>query len=38
MSQQINLYNPLFLEKKKYFSAVTMTQAIGLIVVGMTAF
>ena len=38
MSQQINLYNPLFLEKKKYFSAVTMTQAIGLIVLGMAAF
>ncbi len=38
MSQQINLFNPLFLEKKKYFSAVTMTQAIGLIVLGMTVF
>ena len=38
MSQQINLYNPLFLEKKKYFSAVTMTQAIGLIVLGMALF
>ena len=38
MSQQINLYNPLFLEKKKYFSAVTMTQALGLIVLGMAAF
>ena len=38
MSQQINLFNPLFLEKKKYFSAVTMTQALGLIVLGMTLF
>ena len=38
MSQQINLFNPLFLEKKKYFSAVTMTQAIGLIVLGMALF
>ena len=38
MSQQINLFNPLFLEKKKYFSAVTMTQAIGLIVLGMAVF
>jgi type IV pilus assembly PilN-like protein len=38
VSQQINLFNPLFLEKKKYFSAVTMTQAIGLIMLGMTVF
>lgn len=38
MSQQINLFNPLFLEKKKYFSAVTMTQAIGLIVLGLALF
>ena len=38
MSQQINLYNPLFLEKKKYFSAVTMTQALGLIVLGLAFF
>jgi len=38
VSQQINLFNPLFLEKKKYFSAVTMTQAIGLIVLGMAVF
>lgn len=38
MSQQINLFNPLFLEKKKYFSAVTMTQSIGLIVLGMAVF
>lgn len=38
MSQQINLFNPLFLEKKKYFSAVAMTQALGLIVLGLAAF
>ena len=38
MSQQINFFNPLFLEKKKYFSAVTMTQALGLIVLGMAVF
>ena len=38
MSQQINLYNPLFLEKKKYFSAVTMSQALGLIVLGLALF
>jgi len=26
VSQQINLFNPQFLEKKKYFSTVAMTQ------------
>jgi hypothetical protein len=35
MSQQINLYNPLFLRKEKYFSARTMVQALGLIVLGL---
>lgn len=34
MSQQINLFNPIFLKQKKYFSAVTMAQALGMIVVG----
>ena len=38
MSQQINLFNPQFLEKKKYFSAVAMTQALGLITLGLAAF
>ncbi|HKC54068.1 MAG TPA: PilN domain-containing protein [Burkholderiales bacterium] len=38
MSQQINLFNPLFLEKKKYFSVVAMTQALGLIVLGLAVF
>jgi len=38
VSQQINLFNPQFLEKKKYFSTVAMTQAIGLIVLGMALF
>jgi hypothetical protein len=38
VSQQINLFNPQFLEKKKYFSALAMTQALGLIVLGMAAF
>lgn len=37
MSQQINLFNPIFLKKKKYFSAVTMAQALGLILLGSTA-
>lgn len=34
MSQQINLFNPIFLKQKKYFSAVTMAQALGLVLVG----
>lgn len=35
MSQQINLYNPLFLRQEKYFSARTMLQSLGLIALGM---
>lgn len=38
MSQQINLFNPLFLKKKRYFSAATMAQAFGVLVVGLAAF
>lgn len=38
MSQQINLYNPLFLRKQKYFSARTMLQSLGLIAAGLLAF
>jgi len=38
VSQQINLFNPQFLEKEKYFSAVAMSQALGLIVLGLAAF
>ena len=34
MSQQINLFNPIFLKQKRYFSAVTMLQALGLILGG----
>lgn len=34
MSQQINLYNPLFRRQKKYFSTVTMLQSLGLILLG----
>lgn len=34
MSQQINLFNPIFLKQKKYFSATTMAQALGLILLG----
>ncbi len=35
VSQQINLYNPIFLKQRKHFSAVTMAQALGLVVLGM---
>jgi hypothetical protein len=38
MSQQINLFNPVFLKQKKYFSVVTMLQALGLIVLGSVLF
>jgi hypothetical protein len=37
MSQQINLFNPLFMRKEKYFSARTMLQSLGLIVLGLAA-
>ncbi|MET3131395.1 hypothetical protein AAKU55_001657 [Oxalobacteraceae bacterium GrIS 1.11] len=33
MSQQINLYNPLFRKQKKYLAAATMAQALGLVLV-----
>ena len=35
MSQQINLFNPLFLRKEKYFSVRTMLQSLGLIALGL---
>jgi hypothetical protein len=38
MSQQINLFNPIFLTQKKYFSVLTMLQALGLIVLGSMLF
>jgi len=41
VSQQINLFNPIFLKQKKYFSAITMAQALGLLLFGsllLTAF
>ena len=37
MSQQINLFNPLYMRKEKYFSARTMLQSLGLIAAGMVA-
>lgn len=38
MSQQINLFNPLFLRQKKYFSVATMVQAIAVLVAGLAVF
>lgn len=38
MSQQINLFNPIFLKQKKIFSAMTMAQALLAILVGAVAF
>lgn len=34
MSQQINLFNPIFLKQKKYFSAVAMMQALVALLAG----
>lgn len=38
MSQQINLYNPIFLKREKHFSLLTMVQALGLILLGSGVF
>lgn len=38
MAQQINLFNPVFLKKKKYFSSVTMLQALAMLLGGIVAF
>ena len=37
MSQQINLFNPIFLKQKKHFSARTMLQGLGLIAFAVAA-
>ena len=37
MSQQINLFNPIFLQQKKIFAARTMAQALGLVACGALA-
>lgn len=34
MSQQINLFNPIFLKQRKYLSLLTIMQALGLIMLG----
>lgn len=38
MTQQINLFNPLFLKQQKYFSAMTMLQAMLVVVLSMAVF
>jgi hypothetical protein len=38
MSQQINLFNPVFLKQKKTFSAVNMLDALALLLVGVAVF
>ena len=38
MSQQINLYNPIFLKQEKHFSARTIAQSLAVIVMGLGAF
>ena len=38
MSQQINLYSPLFRKQKKVFSALAMLQAIALVVAAVAGF
>jgi len=37
MSQQINLYNPLFLKQERHFSARTMAQALGIVAAAVVA-
>ncbi|WP_343729494.1 hypothetical protein [Duganella sp.] len=34
MSQQINLFNPIFLKQKKIFTALPMAEALGVVVAG----
>ena len=38
MSQQINLFNPVFLKQQKLFSLLTMLQGLGLILLGSLLF
>lgn len=38
MSQQINLFNPIFLKQKRYFSSVTLLQGLALILIGALGF
>ncbi len=38
MSQQINLFNPIFLKQKKIFSAVNMVDALAVLLIGVALF
>ena len=38
MSQQINLFNPIFMKQRKYFSLLAMFQALGMIIAGSLIF
>ncbi len=38
MSQQINLFNPVFMKQRKYFSLFAMLQALGMIIAGSLIF
>ena len=38
MSQQINLFNPIFMKQRKYFSLLAMLQALGMIIAGSLLF
>lgn len=38
MTQQINLFNPIFLRQKKYFSLVTILQGLAMVLVGVLGF
>ena len=37
MSQQINLFNPIFLKQTRHFSALAMAQALGIVALGALA-
>jgi hypothetical protein len=38
VSQQINLFNPIFLKQKKIFAALPMAKALGVLLLGVLAF
>ncbi len=38
MSQQVNLFNPIFMKQRKYFSLLTMLQSLALIILGSLLF
>jgi cell division protein FtsL len=38
MSQQINLFNPIFMKQRKYFSLLAMLQALGMVIAGSLIF